>query len=550
MGANDSLFDRFGSAGAGAVAPYVAPPAPPPLDAGTVTIGPGGRQIGATPTGGAPIAPAPPPNGLPLSPAQRAAILRAHYGGASDESMAYGPGAGPGTGEPPQRYAPVSKVPAAWVPMGRQTQVGVPIDPSVKKGLDDAERLRLQAAQEEEAARKKLAAEQGRAFGTYEVEEEAARTRAKNTGEWNARDLAHRRGEIDRTAGEMRDRKVDPDRYFANQGTLKTIGWVLNGALNGFYAGMHGGRNEGLALMQQMIDRDVDSQKQDIANGRANLEDMRGSYAMAATEYKDDNDRILAARIYARDALQVKLQHAETDAASPLAAARAKQMMADNAKETALMRQQLLQQSANKTSFTEQYKPEHYVGGGPVGGRHSNVASGLVVPIGGGRGVVARSEEEARKIRDRIGARDAIVGNLKRIRDMDAHAGVIERANPYSAYNIERDRLIADTEAKKTVFEQQGAMSKGDQMVTDRALGAIQGTARWFVDTTKTIDGAIQGMNESVDAQIRAQGGPIVQQGWDTDRHGAPVPTNDYVPGAQYQGTPPAAAPTPKGFKP
>ena len=38
---------------------------------------------------------------------------------------------------------------------------------------------------------------------------------------------------------------------------------------------------------------------------------------------------------------------------------------------------------------------------------------------------------------------------------------------------MSRDRLIADTEAKKTVYEGQGAMSKGDQIVTDEALGAL-----------------------------------------------------------------------------
>lgn len=77
------------------------------------------------------------------------------------------------------------------------------------------------------------------------------------------------------------DLTEDPDRYFKQRGTGQTILDMLGAALSGFVAGVKGGPNHYLEMMQHRIDQDILAQRHAIENKRTSLADAKGIYAEA-----------------------------------------------------------------------------------------------------------------------------------------------------------------------------------------------------------------------------------------------------------------------------
>ena len=75
-------------------------------------------------------------------------------------------------------------------------------------------------------------------------------------------------------AKQLGEQKIDPDRWFSSRSVGQKIAGFLGAAFGG--ALQPGGKNQTLDLMQQAIDRDIDAQVQDLATGRASLEQQQG----------------------------------------------------------------------------------------------------------------------------------------------------------------------------------------------------------------------------------------------------------------------------------
>ncbi len=73
--------------------------------------------------------------------------------------------------------------------------------------------------------------------------------------------------------------KVDPDRWWGSRNTGQKIAGILAAVLGGLVSGRTGGPNQGLQMIQQAIDRDIDAQKADLQNGWRGLEMRKGAVA-------------------------------------------------------------------------------------------------------------------------------------------------------------------------------------------------------------------------------------------------------------------------------
>jgi uncharacterized membrane-anchored protein YhcB (DUF1043 family) len=134
-------------------------------------------------------------------------------------------------------------------------------------------------AREHEAATQRLAAAEAdrtRAEENERVYREATQRARANTDAINA--------EADRLATE----KVDPDGWQDSRGLLKTIASFVVGVVGGLVQSRQGGPNQGLAMINQAIERHIDAQKTNLAHRREMLGRKQATAAEAAARVEHD----------------------------------------------------------------------------------------------------------------------------------------------------------------------------------------------------------------------------------------------------------------------
>lgn len=300
--------------------------------------------------------------------------------------------------------------------------------------------------------------------------------------------------------------QVDPDHFWKDKSTGEKALLVISQALSDFGNSLLGHPELAGKRLNTLIDRDIEAQKANldktgrVVQGKANLVQMA---------YQRTGD-LRQAAAWAKGVMLDKMD------------AEARAMAAETGSNTAMARGARLL-ADEKMRYADYLAKEMGLvkpAGGGSGAGGFKTEDNRIVPLGEGRFMVAGSREAAEYLEKRIAARDAIVGNLQAIQRLESSVSAFDRANPYSDYNAERDRLIADTETKKTVYEGQGAMSRDDAKVTDHAIGALRGARRYFVDSNAILDGAIAGINRTIDADLRAHGGPVVTAQLGSDAKG------------------------------
>jgi hypothetical protein len=134
-------------------------------------------------------------------------------------------------------------------------------------------------AREHEAATQRLAAAEAdrtRAEDNERVYREASQRARANTDAINA--------EADRLATE----KVDPDGWQDSRGLLKTIASFVAGVVGGLVQSRQGGPNQGLAMINQAIERHIDAQKTNLAHRREMLGRKQATAAEEAARVEHD----------------------------------------------------------------------------------------------------------------------------------------------------------------------------------------------------------------------------------------------------------------------
>lgn len=116
-----------------------------------------------------------------------------------------------------------------------------------------------------------------------------------NTAKLQALDSMHQQnmsrvqGEIDNVINEVRQQKIDPNHFWNNRSTPAKFSTAIGLILGGMGAGINGGENPALRFLNQQIDRDVESQKENMSNkvnALRGLQQQFGNINDAANVYK------------------------------------------------------------------------------------------------------------------------------------------------------------------------------------------------------------------------------------------------------------------------
>jgi hypothetical protein len=140
-------------------------------------------------------------------------------------------------------------------------------------------------------------------------DEETRRIRAKQDeyyaaqeAEWKAHQAAKQKTlddteRLTREAQELANAKIDPDKWWHDRSTPQTIAAVISVIAGGLAAAKTGGPNSGLAMIQQAIDRDIDSQKESIALKRHMMVEQRQSIQDRIAQINQDYHEVERHRI-------------------------------------------------------------------------------------------------------------------------------------------------------------------------------------------------------------------------------------------------------------
>jgi hypothetical protein len=301
--------------------------------------------------------------------------------------------------------------------------------------------------------------------------------------------------------------KIDTGKWWADKSAIGKIGTVLQQVLGGFYMGWnHLAQNPADAQINAEIANNIDAQKANHAAKGEKLKGQQQVYSMMLERFKDENAASDATHAFYLDRVR-----AEGDRQASLT------QNADAQDNWRKVDSGLALESARMKDSAQQA----LIRGSATGAVKGN----LVVPTGDGKGVIFKTEEEAKKAREKRGLRDALLSDMTQLRDLEKGATAADKLNPLSEYHQKKEALLADANVKKNVAEGQGAMSKDDKTNTEAGLGALSGVSNLVGNGAKRVDEAIGRIRQGGDAELRAQGGQIVQEAQGANGQQAWVPT-------------------------
>jgi|GEM_PF-4955909 len=162
-------------------------------------------------------------------------------------------------------------------------------------------------------AQEQMADAQSKALEQYQAQIEAqAKFHQQNIDKLNQ--------EQEQLFQQVQNGKVDPDRYWSNLTTGGKVAASIGVILGGIGAGLTHGPNQALQVLQNAIERDIESQKADLGK-KQNL------YSMNMQRYQNENQADAATRLQMNTMLQAKVQQAAARAGSPFAQAQAQMLL-------------------------------------------------------------------------------------------------------------------------------------------------------------------------------------------------------------------------------
>lgn len=107
--------------------------------------------------------------------------------------------------------------------------------------------------------------------------------------------------QVEADAAELAKQKVDPGRWWASRNTGQKIAGFIAAIVGGLAQSSSGGRNVGLDMINAEIDRDIEAQKTNIANGRADIMRRQGVVSELFARTGDLERSVEAARRAAKE---------------------------------------------------------------------------------------------------------------------------------------------------------------------------------------------------------------------------------------------------------
>lgn len=245
----------------------------------------------------------------------------------------------------PQAAAPEQSAPAA----DAQPQMAEQQQPDTMQGYQ-----KQVAGIQEEAQAKAEQAKQEQAAMSTQLE---AINNMKTDYETHVQALNSEREALQE---DIKNQHIDPQRYMGSKDTGSRIATAIGLILGGMGAGMTGTSNDALDFLNKQIDRDIDAQRAELGKKETLL-------SANMKQFNNLHDATQMTKVMQNDMTIAQLKKAEAQASSPIAKARAQQMIGQLEMQVAPMVQQLatrkmLQQGAQQ--------------GGPI----SNIDPATLVP--------------------------------------------------------------------------------------------------------------------------------------------------------------------------
>lgn len=184
-----------------------------------------------------------------------------------------------------------------------------------QRSIDEG--LKAQQDYQKQVAEAEMKHQQDMAAFNYQANQEA----------WN------KKVELDNLDQEMRANPIKAGRIWSNASVGSKIGAIISVVLGGLGAALSHGPNQGLQMVNNLMDKDLEEQKSNMAN-KQNL------YAMNMKKYNDQEMADNATRLQMNSALQSQLRVAAASAGTMQARAMADQLNA----QLQMNKAQLLQQ--------------------------------------------------------------------------------------------------------------------------------------------------------------------------------------------------------------
>lgn len=437
------------------------------------------------------------------------------------------PATGPGQAPMPQpQPSPGRYVAPSMTVTGRTTQ----------KGFEDPESLaKIDEGQSREEAAIKAAALQGQAkaveqagFSAAMADQQEQFAVAKRAREYDREQkVAAAMAPMNALADELSTGKVDPSRYLENQSTGAKLATMLSVVLGAGAAQRINGRNVGLDMMNDAIARDVDAQKASFDMKRGALSAKQSLYGQMLQNFGREDIAADATQLALMKGYEAKIAAIGAKYAGTEAGNRAEMLLAQSQKNSGELGLKITDAMRNHTTEQEQLTGGGFVGGSGGGGGASpgiqELPAGKLVDLPDGRSVVVGRDEDATKLRSKIGASEEIIRNLEEIKKLRAGMSAlspIDSARAMASINA----LTESTKQIVTVHREQGAMSNGDASVATGGLGL-----KSIMINPGAIDTAVKELRSGITKNIEASGGAYVTHGFATDAKGNQKRTMQYT---------------------
>lgn len=214
----------------------------------------------------------------------------------------------PPMGQPELGLAP--QAPGAQIPVGStvttQTRPGIEMPPEVKQGLQKGYEKQIEAQVETQKALDKYAVENQKFYDDLQVELTQSQARLDSIQQMRAQAAEEGRAKVESLQEKYAKAEIDPNRFFGNS-TGKRIMAGIAIAFGSFGKAFTGGQtNTALKIINDAIERDIASQKSEIAKlGRAS-EFQRQMNADIDSAFASQGQSELAKRVVMLD--NAKLQ--------------------------------------------------------------------------------------------------------------------------------------------------------------------------------------------------------------------------------------------------
>lgn len=211
--------------------------------------------------------------------------------------------------------------------------VQAPQNPLLQANMNEAQQ-QAQAAQQQVAGIQNEAAAKGH-LGEQEakMEEQHLQNVAQQQKDYTTH-LSDLEAERSNFVDDLNNGHIDPNHYMNSMGTGKRVATAIGLILGGMGSGITGGENPVLKFLNNQIDRDIDSQKQELGKKQSLLQaNLR--------QFGNLNDATNMTKVMSADIIAHQLAQAAAKAQSPIEKARAQQAIASIQAQLAPMVKQL-----------------------------------------------------------------------------------------------------------------------------------------------------------------------------------------------------------------